>query len=355
MNNPTKAVAFYLPQFHTIPENDKWWGEGFTEWVNVKRARSLFDGHDQPRYPLDQNYYTLNRPSVLNDQAILAKSFGISAFCFYHYWFAGKQLLEKPCEMLLANPNIEIEFCFSWANEPWARTWDGKNKQILQAQHYGDETDWEKHFDYLLPFFRDKRYLTYDGCPVFLIYNAAQIPNFDSMCIFWNALAIKNGFEKGIFFVETLSGRQPAPCSQYSRAVVEFEPSVSLGRKSSPAFWLKNTIKMILNRGLYKINYQDTVSVSTERRSKYKKTTFFGCFPGWDNSPRKGRRGVVMEGEDPQIFGIYLKKQLKKNKSENGFIFINAWNEWAEGAYLEPDMRSGYDKLLAVKNIMEQI
>ena len=149
-----KIIAFYLPQFHTIPENDSWWGKGFTDWINVKKARPLFHGHQQPKIPQGDNYYDLSSPETIRWQAQLANKYNIYGFCFYHYWFNGKLLLEKPAEMLLRHPDIPLRFCFSWANEPWARTWDGKSHQILINQEYGNEDDWVKHFDYLLPFFQ---------------------------------------------------------------------------------------------------------------------------------------------------------------------------------------------------------
>ena len=149
-----KVVAFYLPQFHTIPENDEWWGKGFTEWVNVKKAKPIFKGHRQPRVPLNDNYYDLSQTETIRWQADLANKYGVYGFCFYHYWFDGKLLLEKPAELLLEHKDIPLRFCFSWANEPWARTWDGKQHQILMPQSYGEKKDWQRHFDYLLPFLK---------------------------------------------------------------------------------------------------------------------------------------------------------------------------------------------------------
>ena len=171
-----KIIPFYLPQFHEIPENNKWWGEGFTEWTNVRKAKPLFEGHRQPKIPLDNNYYNLMDDNVKIWQAKIAKEHGIFGFCYYHYWFKnGRKLLEKPAEQMLQNQEIDIPFCFCWANENWSKNWDGGNREVIMEQHYGGKQDWEMHFQYLLPFFRDKRYITVHGKPIFVIYKPEQI------------------------------------------------------------------------------------------------------------------------------------------------------------------------------------
>lgn len=199
----TKVIPFYLPQFHTIPENDEWWGKGFTEWTNVKSAKAYRKDQSQPRIPLNNNYYDLSKIETLKWQANLARKYGIYGFCFYHYWFNGKLLLEKPSQNLLANKDIELRFCFSWANEPWARTWDGKNREVLMPQEYGGENEWKKHFEYLLPFFKDNRYIRVNGKPMFLIYKSASIAKCEDMMLYWQKLAKDAGLT-GIHFVETL-------------------------------------------------------------------------------------------------------------------------------------------------------
>ena len=171
-----KIIAFYLPQFHRVPENDKWWGEGFTEWTNTSRAKPLFVGHRQPRIPQNENYYDLLNPEVQEWQANLARKFGIFGFCYYHYWFNGKRLLEKPLETVLSTGKPDFPFCLSWANEPWTKTWEGNDKEVLMAQTYGDEADWLEHINYLLKCFKDDRYIKVDGCPQFLIYRPGSIP-----------------------------------------------------------------------------------------------------------------------------------------------------------------------------------
>lgn len=345
-----KIVAFYLPQFHEIPENNKWWGQGFTEWTNVKKAHPLFSGHSQPRVPMNNEYYDLSDVDVLKKQSILAKKFGVDAFCFYHYWFDGKLLLEKPLNNLLNNKDIDLEFCLSWANEPWARTWDGKDKDVLIAQKYGNENEWSEHFEFLLRFFSDERYIKVDGKPMLVIYKTKDIPNADNMISHWNLLAVKNGFSKGLYIVETLGGKQSSPCLNNSSALVEFEPSLSMGIGDNKMLWIWNKLKMALNKGLYRINYKTVMNNSINRKSRNdNKDAYLGCFTGWDNTPRKGRRGVVFDGANPALFEEYLSMQIKKS-NENGFLFINAWNEWAEGAYLEPDEHFGFSYLEAVRN-----
>ena len=170
-----RIIAFYLPQFHNIPENDEWWGDGFTEWVNVKKAEPIYEGHEQPRVPLDGNYYNLLDDDVKIWQAELAKKYGIYGFCYYHYWFNGKLLLEKPMEQMLENKKVDLPFCVCWANEPWTRAWVGE-KKVLIGQEYGTEKEWKEHFDYMLPFFRDDRYIKEDNRPLYVIYRPEIIP-----------------------------------------------------------------------------------------------------------------------------------------------------------------------------------
>ena len=190
-----KPIAFYLPQFHAIPENDRAWGEGFTEWTNIKKAQPLFEGHEQPRVPLGGNYYNLLDDETKIWQANLAKAHGVFGFCYYHYWFGhGRMLLQAPAEQMLKNPAVDLPFCFSWANEPWSKRWDGGQQEVIMAQDYGDERDWLAHLDYLLPFFRDARYITLDGKPVFLIYKPEEIPRLLEMIAFWQREIKKHGF-----------------------------------------------------------------------------------------------------------------------------------------------------------------
>ena len=200
-NNKIKMIAFYLPQFHSIPENDRAWGKGFTEWTNIKKAVPLFEGHNQPRIPLNENYYNLLDSKTQVWQSELALKYGVYGFCYYHYWFKnGKKLLEKPLENMLQNKDIKIPFCISWANENWSKRWDGGNQELIAEQDYGNEQDWEMHFEYLLNFFKDERYITLGGKPVFLIYKPGEIPCLSEMLNYFDLKAKENGL-KGICFM----------------------------------------------------------------------------------------------------------------------------------------------------------
>lgn len=379
-----KIIAFYLPQFHEIPENNQWWGDGFTEWTNTKKSKPLFSNHYQPREPLNDYYYNLLEDDVKKWQVELAIKYGINGFCFYHYWFKnGKKLLEKPVEQFLKNTELKINFCMSWANEPWSRRWDGSEHKIIMSQEYGMESEWEKHFYYLLPFFKDNRYIKFNDKPLLLIYRPDIIPCLNEMLDFWQKLAFKNGLN-GISF-----GSQH-PNFQYENRIenekfdisVEFEPLFTANRinitntridkliseLSNNAKNLQNyiiIIKKIINSILEMIfskklkfrfkyltilNYDDIVNNSLTNKPLYKNSVP-GVFTGWDNSPRKGRNAIIFKGSTPQKFKEYLKLQMKRAKEvyNQEMIFINAWNEWAEGAYLEPDKKYGYAYLEAVK------
>ncbi len=191
-----KIIAFYLPQFHNIPENDEWWGNGFTEWTNVKKAKPLYEGHMQPRVPLGGNYYNLLDDNVKIWQADLAKKYGVYGFCYYHYWFNGKMLLEKPMEQMLANKEVDIPFCICWANEPWTKAWVGDERKLLIAQEYGQEEEWKQHFMYLLPFFKDERYITKDGKPLFVFYRPDIVPCMKEMIETWDKTCQRKWVER---------------------------------------------------------------------------------------------------------------------------------------------------------------
>lgn len=196
-----KTIAFYLPQYHTIPENDVWWGKDFTEWTNLKKSTALFDGHYQPRIPENRNYYNLLDDTVKQWQIDLAKKYGIYGFCFYHYWFkGGKKLLERPIEQFLENKSLKMPFCLCWANEPWTRAWDGKTKEVIMPQEYGTEQEWREHFQYLLPFLKDERYIYVDGKPLLVFYKPELIENLKAMIDIWKEMALTAGLP-GLTFV----------------------------------------------------------------------------------------------------------------------------------------------------------
>jgi lipopolysaccharide biosynthesis protein len=359
----TKLIAYYLPQFHEIEENNKWWGKGFTEWNNTKKARPLYHGHYQPKIPLHENYYDLADSKVMEMQSQTAKKYGIYGFCFYHYWFGGKKLLEKPVEDLLNNLGIDINFCLMWANEPWTRTWNGVagSKNILIDQEYGSENEWKEHFLYLLPFFKDHRYICHKGNPVFLIYKAIDIPNCNAMLEYWNALSLQYGFN-GIHFIQADTAKGYDKKSKMFDAVVEFEPRKSVSeiidiRWSSSIRNLVYPLRklpLIARHYYLQRNYDEIYKNILERKYKrISKKVYMGAFVDWDNTARRGADGEVFYGASPQKFEAYMTKLIElSNKAENDFLFINAWNEWAEGAYLEPDEKYGYAYLHAIRRAL---
>jgi len=355
-----KIIALYLPQFHTIPENDEWWGKGFTDWVNVKKAKPIFNGHKQPRIPLNNNYYDLCQVETIRWQAQLAEKYNLYGFCFYHYWFNGKLLLEKPAELLLANKDIDTHFCFSWANEPWARTWDGKAHQMLMPQEYGNKEDWVKHFQYLLPFFQDERYIKENNCPMFLIYKSVSIPCAAEMMELWNEMAQKAGFN-GIHFVETLRDGSCDSRSLPFKARMEFEPI----RTNMQQGFIKLNYKRLRRRlikswnALFHSNiplnkpflFADVAQRSIELLSP--EGTYGGIFIGWDNTPRRGLASTIVLPPTKAEFKEYLSKKLAQTQQyyHTNYLFINAWNEWAEGTVLEPDEVHRYEYLESILEI----
>jgi hypothetical protein len=382
-----KIFTFFLPQFHSIPENDKWWGEGFSDWVNVKKAKPLFEGHNQPTIPLDKNYYDLSQTEVLKQQAILAKKYGVSGFCFYHYWFGGKLLLEKPVENFLKDKSIDIEFCLCWPTMTWTRIWSGNNEDILIEQKYGNEKNWEEHYNYLKDFFLDARYTKIDNKPVFIIYSTSEIPDLKKFLDYVNNLAVKDGFA-GLFFVKINVNHEEIEDRYDFDAYVEFEPSLTMSSQTSKILPIKQKFDQIFNSSLKKVLpftekyynllwifsidlYKKLKSLSPFQKNKiftlnYDKIwndiinrkpaekTFLGAFPSWDNSPRKNKRATIISGSTPTKFKNYLSKQIAKSiERKSDLLFINAWNEWAEGAYLEPDETNKFGYLEAVRDALK--
>ena len=357
-----KTIAMYLPQFHRIPENDEWWGEGFTEWTAVKSAKKLFPEHRQPRVPIENYYYNLLDRSTMEWQASLANDYGVEGFCFYHYYFSdGKKILEKPAENLLDWKNLPMNFCFCWANETWARTWSGINPAgmntwaevfekeyqsaetsgILLQQKYGREYEWKAHFDYLLPFFKDERYIkSEDGRPLFLIYKPLDIACLADMIEYWGKLAHENGIKRvyvvGVNVFWNITGLD---------AILISGPNAYL--HSSPSIVVNN-----VRTFSYEDIWKTAISMPEVKNCK----TYFGGFQNYDDTPRRGERGTVLTGADAGIFKKYLCKIAQKNiDAGNELLFINAWNEWGEGMYLEPDTVNGYEFLQAIKTVMSKM
>lgn len=351
-----KIISMYLSQFHRVKENDEWWGEGYTEWTAVKKADNLYEGHIQPHTPLNENYYDLMKKETMKWQSDLMHRYGIDGQCFYHYWFKdGKQILEKPAENLLQWTDIDMPFCFCWANQTWARTWSNvqeknewafrfeKRKEysdsgILLEQKYGTEKDWRIHYEDLRRFFKDKRYLKNNGKPVFLIYRTGQITCLRNMLRCWNRWALEDGF-KGIYVI---GAGTDINTEKHLDGVLNHEPQKSISK-----------IESQIEHGIVKYQYEELWNTLLSAEDLGKKT-YYGGFVGYDDTPRRGRGGTVIEGASPELFQKYLSMLIAKNDSAgNEYTFLNAWNEWGEGMYLEPDMENGYSYLEAVKGARE--
>ena len=363
-----KIIAFYLPQFHNIPENDEWWGNGFTEWTNVKKAKPLYEGHMQPRVPLGGNYYNLLDDNVKIWQADLAKKYGVYGFCYYHYWFNGKMLLEKPMEQMLANKEVDMPFCICWANEPWTKAWVGDERKLLIAQEYGKEEEWKQHFMYLLPFFKDERYITKDGKPLFVFYRPDIVPCMKEMIETWDKLAKENGLSGITFAFQSgdydWNNSKEANLFDYD---IEFQPPYAshwlysndgkfvsalkkcrrllagwAGKKFGIDLYRYGTAQYKKMTGQTVANY-DSMWQKIIEAKPVRSNSIPGAFVKWDNTPRHGERGQINVGT-PEKFEYYLSKQIKHAREDyhEDMIFMYAWNEWAEGGYLEPDEDDKY-------------
>ena len=348
-----KILALYLPQFHRMKENDEWWGDGFTEWTNVRNAEPLYKGHNQPRVPLNNNYYDLTNPDSLRWQAKIAHDYDIDGFIFYHYWFGKKMLMEKPAELLLKEKNIDMKFCFSWANQSWARGWIGAANDLLIKQEYISDEEIINHFNYVLQFFNDERYIKIDNKPIFFIYIAKDIPQYEKFISIWNEKAIENGFA-GIYFVETLNSYCESKISENTECSFYMEPQYITARPSlieNIIYHIKSFHPITRN---FRLSY-DTVWKKILKKEHLSESSWAGAFVDWDNSPRKKRQNFIITKQNAKKFHRYFSMQYKKcAKSKSPFIIINAWNEWGEGTYLEPDERNKWNYLQSIKQIVEQ-
>jgi len=353
-----KILAFVLPQFHTIPENDEWWGEGFTEWTNVRKARPLFDAHLQPRMPKNGRYYNMLDPATQDWQAMLAREHGLYGFCYYHYWFAGKRLLEKPLELLLERGKPDLPFCLAWANEPWTRAWDGGDREILMPQQYGEETDWEQHFECLLRFFRDPRYIRVDGKPMFLIYRSTSIESAEPMLQRWRQLAQRAGLP-GLHIVSMLTAFPKDTRPELEPGYTYSLPRPFLWRKKERFYRKYRKWRLrLFGRSDGPVNSYDYPSVwAAIAKRPIRPGVYPGAFVDWDNTPRRGlERGLVMRNFDRRAFAIGFRAHLRKAaKAGAPFLFIDAWNEWAEGTYLEPDEARGLFFLETIRDAIAEL
>lgn len=343
-----KSIAFYLPQFHPIAENNTWWGDGFTEWTNVARAQPQYQGHDHPRRPTELGRYDLSDPQVMHFQAALAKEFDVDAFCFYFYWFGGKRLLETPLNAYLEN-GPQFPFCISWANESWTRRWDGKDKESLIAQVYSPTTASDV-FDAFLPYLKDSRYVRVEGAAVVLIHRADQLP--DGYAEAWRKRAEESGVGPLLLIAaETKAGMSPRALG--FDAVCEFPPVGSNTLSAArilPVRGLSGTFRGRL------MSYPRMVRRFTNRRPP-SFTRYRGVAPSWDNTARRQQASTIYIDASPFLYRRWLthaRAYEQRIRGRNGLVFINAWNEWAEGAYLEPDTSNGRSYLEATRLILSQ-
>lgn len=376
-----RVIALYLPQFHEIPENDKWWGKGFTEWTNVRRAKPSFKGHNQPRVPAELGYYNLLDSDIKEKQAALAKDAGIEGFCYYHYWFGnGKQLLERPFQQVVESGKPDFPFCLCWANHTWSnKTWEKSSARVketvLMEQQYGGVKDYTEHFYSLLNAFRDKRYMTIDGRLVFMIYDTIGFRDVTRFMQIWRQLAKDNGLP-GFYFVGMISstltfrmdtdGKQ-IPCLPNLKSSAElfnyvlsqgFDAVNSLGKRRGEmlsigkihSLWNRILVRLHLT-GSRNYDYAQTVSGFFAPEDKWE-NVFPTVIPQWDRTARVGKADGVYLNSTPEKFRKHLHEacELIKDKApEHRIIIIKSWNEWAEGNYLEPDTLFGHDYLNAIR------
>ncbi len=365
MNRKARVIAFYLPQFHPIPENDEWWGKGFTEWTNVGRAKPLFSGHYQPRVPADLGYYDLRLPEIREQQANMAREAGVEGFCYWHYWFGnGKRLLERPFSEVLASGRPDYPFCLGWANISWTkRNWNGavdrENEDLIKQEYPGDE-DIILHFNTLLPAFKDQRYIKVEGKPLFLIYKPLLFPEVSHFIELWNKLALKNGL-LGFYFVGHDNGWRNSSQWILDHGFNAVNPENLLRVQSA----LKGSNFMMLVHkklseaypGYVPINkykYKDVIKkwFTEEDKKDYAIPTIV---PNWDRTPRSGKGALIFTDSTPELFKRHVEDALDivcKKDEDHRLVFLKSWNEWAEGNYMEPDLRFGHGYLDALREVV---
>ncbi len=356
--NKLRAIALYLPQFYPYKENNEWWGEGFTEWTNVGKAKPLFKGHYQPRVPRDLGYYDLRLPQIREAQAEMAKHYGIEGFCYWHYWFGNnRRLLDLVFKEVLLSGKPDFPFCLGWANETWSGRWHGLDKKILVEQTYPGVTDYERHFYEVLPAFLDKRYIQVDGKPVFMVYLPFNLPD-EQFIRTWRQLAAKNGL-KGIYFVGHINHIEKKQqvvnlgfdCININRYAEVARKGISVWNKLLKKTILKSTAKV----NVYK--YADAIKYFSGEEDMAE-DCHPSIIPNWDHSPRSGGKGLILHNSTPELFRQHIRTvfNLVKDKPlEKRIVFVKSWNEWGEGNYMEPDLKYGKAYLEIFKEEMGKI
>lgn len=356
MNTKKRVIAIYLPQYHPFKENDEWWGKGFTEWRNVAKARPLFRGHYQPHIPSDLGFYDLRLAETRQQQADMAREYGIYGFCYYHYWFNGHLLMERPINEMLSSQEPDFPFMFCWANENWTRAWDGANKNVLIEQNYSFDDD-VAHINYLLDnVFCDKRYIRIDGKPVFAVYRTSLFPNIKKTVDIWRTEARKRGVELYLCRFEAFNDIVTDLHDIGFDAAIQFPPHniTPYQKKYTPIRHYTNVIlHRVFNRNILKNIFNYKWYVKEEIESPERDYKRYSCItPMWDNTPRKKKDYFVLTGSTPDLYRELLAAKLRKFKpysQEENLFFINAWNEWAEGNHLEPDLKWGTKYLEATR------
>ena len=351
---PVKLVAFYLPQFHAIPDNDAWWGTGFTEWTNVSKALPQFEGHYQPHLPGDLGFYDLRVPETLRRQVELAQHYGIAGFSFYCYWFGGRKFLELPLERYLADPTLDLPFCLTWANESWSRRWDGKEDEVLLVQPHDPESDF-RFIAYAEPYLRDPRYIRIDGRPLLIVYRAQLMARPSETTARWREYCVQAGLGEPYLVAAQVFGMEdPRPFG--FDAAVQFPPNQMMHKRYEVTADIRPVNPEFAGRVF---SYPGIVEerLSTWDRPPY--PLFQTVFPSWDNQARRPGEGVAFVWSSPKEYGRWLRHAARwtiesKPPSER-FVFINAWNEWAEGAHLEPDRRFGHGYLAATGEVLKTL
>jgi Glycosyltransferase WbsX len=337
-----KILAHYLPQFHPIPENDRWWGKGFTEWTNVAKARPLFRGHVQPHLPSDLGFYDLRVPEVREAQADLARRHELTAFCYWHYWFGGRQLLERPLDEVLESGQPDFPFCVAWANQTWSGIWHGAADRILMEQTYPGPDDDARHFAYLQRAFEDRRYIRVAGKPILFIRQPADLPEPARFVERWQSMAVQAGFS-GLYLVASL-GEFP-----YATHVEDgFDAAVYYGFpfQETRATRLR---EYLMERGVVRGPKRYPYRMTLGETPAHIRGPVIPCvYPNWDNTPRTGRRGYLATDATPERFGNHLRRAFElasASPADEQIVMIKSWNEWAEGNYLEPDIEFGLARL----------
>jgi lipopolysaccharide biosynthesis protein len=364
---PVRLLAFYLPQFHPIPENDRWWGRGFTEWTSVAKARPLFSGHSQPHLPSELGFYDLRVPEVREAQADLARAHGISGFCYYHYWFGGRRLLNRPFDEVLASGRPDFPFCLCWANETWTRRWDGADQEVLMPQRHSVEDD-RAHIEHLLPTFEDRRYVRVDGKPLFLVYRTELLPDPTRTAAIWRERAISAGI--GDLYLARVESFVPSvdPKTIGFDAAIEFAPDWHVlpaarfhrQRWDFPAKILHRLSRLGLIPNAYlthRIYPYDLLARAMLEKPPVHYRRFRCATPQWDNSPRRPNGSVIFRDPSPAIYERWLRTLVQATRDafqgDERLVFVNAWNEWAEGNHLEPDQLWGRAYLEATARALD--